>query len=87
MKLDLDIEVNPIESKFTASLMDLMQREEMAVSQGKHDLVENTAKKVFAGLCSETTRHCALQSSSNQSRWKKVFEQQAEERRQMFQER
>ncbi|GMI04590.1 hypothetical protein TrRE_jg3787 [Triparma retinervis] len=86
LKLDLDVEANPIESKFSSSLMDLMQREEAAVAQGRHEFVENASRKVMNGLCAETNKHCGLQSASNQSRWRKLFEEQSEERQQMFHE-
>ncbi|GMI17820.1 hypothetical protein TrLO_g1782 [Triparma laevis f. longispina] len=84
LKLDLDIEANPLESKFSGPLVDLMQREEIASSQNKHNVVEALAKKVFTGLCTETKRHCTMQSQSNQTRWVTLLEQQAEERRKFF---
>mmetsp|Transcript_12354 Transcript_12354/g.22473 ORF Transcript_12354/g.22473 Transcript_12354/m.22473 type:complete len:429 (-) Transcript_12354:98-1384(-) len=86
LKLDLDIEANPLESKFSGPLVDLMQREEIASSQNKHSVVEALAKRVFTGLCTETKRHCTMQSTSNQSRWVTLLEQQSEERRKFFAE-
>ena len=84
LKLDLEVESNPLESKFSTSLMDLMQREDSAVASHKYSAVEGMVKKVHAGLCAETTRHCTMQSSSNQARWACLLDQQREERHKMF---
>jgi hypothetical protein len=82
MRLDLEIETNPLESKFSAALLDLMQREEQSTAQGRggsepHELL---CRRVDQLLRTETVRHCELQAQANSQRWEQLLRRQVEER-------
>jgi len=85
-KLDAELESNPLESSFSAQLMDLMQREEQAANQGLLEVQEQISKRVDSVLKSETFRHFKMQAQHFQRRWLTLLDRQVAEREKISQE-
>lgn len=75
-KLELQLETEGTQGAFSTVLCNLMHREEVAGSQGRHQLCERIAEKVDSVFTEESKRYFRAEAEKSQRAWAELFRRQ-----------
>jgi hypothetical protein len=75
MKLELDVECNPLSAQFSGRLYALMEQEEQAAQRGQTDAHARLSETVNVMMNQETKAHFDRQAEYSNKRWRALFEQ------------
>ena len=75
MKLELDVECNPLSAQFSGRLYALMEQEEQAAQRGQTDAHARLSETVNVMMNQETKAHFDRQAEYSNKRWRALFDQ------------